>query len=225
MNQNQPVVKMSVIKALGWSLLLCIIIGGLGTMFAYEPTFKGTPILGLFTVWSCTLIIGIVGFLNGRKKRWQTMLIFALCVMFLLLANAFHFLAPLISGWLWKIVLLGMFILAWTLPLIDLTLAKELNDEQFAPRTWIGKHLVQLLFLFTFLGFIVIGVIDRTSDAFLHSREISIGIFSAFVAIGGSQTLSYQVKRFYDAEQQKKKLSSAQHAASSDLAKAQQAND
>jgi hypothetical protein len=72
--------KLSRISAIGWSLFLFMLVGGLGSLIAYEPTFQGLPILGLTTVWTLALAIGVAGFCNAIKRNWLASFVLSLWV-------------------------------------------------------------------------------------------------------------------------------------------------
>jgi hypothetical protein len=185
--------KMSPGKALGWSLLLCTIIGGIGTLIAYEPDFQGTPILGLVIVWTLTLAIGIASFRNALRKNWVSSFIVMFNLSTLFLSSAIHALGPYLSGWFWIIFLSGIYVLVWVLPLLKPHLARVISNEQIGPRTWLGKHLIPIVLVIGISSAIVIGKISYSHKGFVQPAMLIIGTMSAILAVGLGQYFAVQV--------------------------------
>jgi hypothetical protein len=193
-------VPLPVGKALAWSLLLCVIVGGVGTLIAFEPDFRGTPVLGLVTVWTLSLAIGVGGFWNARRPSWIAVFVVLFSLTTLFLASAIHALGPYFSGWLWIALLALAYLLAWIQPLLDSRLAKALSDEQLRPRTRLGRNIPLLLLVLAVAAVLVIGVFHYRHAGPVRPVMLFIGAVSALLAVGTGQTFSYQVRQKWERE-------------------------
>jgi hypothetical protein len=209
MNPSDPFSKkqpMPVAKALGWSLLLCAIVGGMGTLIAYEPDFRGTPVLGLATVWTLTLAIGVGGFWNARRPGWQAEAVVTFSLTSLFLAAAIHALGPYFSGWLWITLLSLGYLLAWALPFLNPHLAGALSDEQLRPRTRLGRMMPLVLLVLAVLGVLAIGLFSGRHAGPVNPVMLFIGTASALVAVGTGQTFAWQVRQKWEQEKQARRV-------------------
>jgi hypothetical protein len=177
-------------KALGWSLLLSTIVGGLGTLFAYAPDFHNTPILGLTTVWTFTLAIGIASYRNALQNNWVTTFIITFSLSTLFLASAIHALAPYFSGRLWIVILSGVYILAWALPLLKPRIALIISNEQLMPRTWLGRYS---LFIIGVTVAFIIGLFNISHKNPIHPGMLFIGTMAVIAALSSGQSFAVQV--------------------------------
>lgn len=182
-------------KTLGLSLFLTLLIGGIGTLFAYIPDFESTPTLGLITVWTLSLAIGVAGFWNTRKPNWIANFIVLFSLSTLFLAAAIHLLGINLSGWLWLVLLLGAYLTVWTLPLWNVSLAKALHDEQVHPKTWLGRNQLLVVLLATILLAVVAGLFSQGQ---INPALLFLGSLSAIIAIGMGQYFAYQVRENWE---------------------------
>lgn len=190
--------KVSVVAALIRSLILLSIFGGLGTLAAYEPDFQGTPVIGLTIVWFFSLTLAVANFRYVLKPSWFPLFIIMFSMTNLFLAVAVHALSPYLSGWPWIALLIGTYLLAWSLPLLNPRLAKALNDEQLRPKTWLGRNQALIVLLIAILSAILIGIFDRGGTVPIHPIMLFIGTTFSILAIGTGQYFAYQVRKSWE---------------------------
>ncbi len=186
-------------KALGLSLLSFLILGIVGSIFAFLPDIHNPSIIGLVTAWSLSLIISGSNFLNRLKPNLVARFLVLFNITNLFLAAAIRGLSFFLSGWLWIVVLLVVYILVWVLPFINSQLAKYLNDMQYSLRPRPEKNRLRRFIMMFF--FIVIGSICSLLYALIGYKfwyvqspgMLLIGILGVLLAIGGGQAFAYQI--------------------------------
>ncbi len=198
LHSTPPKKTLSIPKALGWSLFVTLLIGGTGTLVAYIPNFKPTPILGLITVWSLSILIGIAGFSNARRPHWIANFVFSFSLTALFLAGAIHGLGPYLLGWHWLVLLIAAYLFVWALPLLNPRLAKALGDEQMNPRTRLGKHQFAVALLIAIFGAVLIGIFTREQTGPAKPLMLFTGTMFSLLAIGGGQYFADQVRREWE---------------------------
>ncbi len=167
-----------------------------GSLFALMPS--PATINRFITVISFSAIIGSAGAWNKYRPGWAAQFIFVFALTDLLLVWTIHCLSFGITGiniLIWLVPLLTAYIIAWILPLLNLTLAKTINDEQFAPKTKLGKRI--LTFGLSIGG--AAGVLGALIGRIIY-REMGIqpvllimGIGLSLVTVALAQTFAYQV--------------------------------
>jgi len=178
--------KKTRIQALGLALLLFCVVGGVGTVAAYDPAVHEFPILGLITVWTLTIAIGVSTYINVLKPHWFAKLILLFSLATLFMAYSLKIIIPVTSGWAWAILCIGAYLFAWMLPIINPQIAKVINDKQVA----LGKNTaVRVLF---YSGIFLSWLIPHDSDLSRLARMIW-GILFAILAIGSGQLFAFQV--------------------------------
>jgi len=185
--------KLSAKGALSRSLFLTVLIGAVGTLFASLPDFDRIPITSLFTVWGLSIAIGVAGFWNALRSHWLAEFIMMFSLTTLFLASAFHTLGAYLPGSLWTVTLVGVYVLAWALPLLNVRLAKLLHDEQMRPRTWFGRNQILIFFLIVVSSTAIMGVLGQNSITNIHPVMLFIGVSSFILAVGFGQYFSYQL--------------------------------
>ncbi|HEX2995564.1 MAG TPA: hypothetical protein VHP14_12110 [Anaerolineales bacterium] len=198
MNKSSKQKKRSVAQALGYSLLLVMLIGGTGTFFVYLPDSQTAPVPGLITVWALSFTIGIAGFWNARSSHWMAVFILSFSLTTLFLAAAVHMLNPYLSGWLWRALLAGAYLFVWALPLLNPNLAQALNDEQVHPKTWWGRHQVLIFFLLATLGAVLLGAFGEKRAVPINPVMLFLGTMSSILAVGGGQYFAHQVRKSWE---------------------------
>lgn len=182
-------------SALGSGLLLFVLLGSIGTLFAFIPDPKQPSILGLVTVWTFSLAIAISGIWNKLRPNWWAESISTFSLASLFLAAAIHGLVYVLSNWLWIIPLVLIYLFAWVLPVINPRLAKFLYTEQTAPQTYIGKSCLTVLL--SALGIAgPLGAVIGLGSSRLYGPGLSmmiLGVLAAVLSIGFAQYFAYHL--------------------------------
>lgn len=191
--------KLSIAQAAGWSLWLTLVIGCVGTLFLYLLNFGPAPVFSLVTVWGFSITIGLAGFWNARHPHWivQFIVLFSLTTLFL--AGAIYTLRFYLSGWLWYALLAGAYLFVWSLPLLNLRLAKLFYKEQAHPQTWLGRYQGEIVFIFILFGIVLLWIFPQERTFMLF-----IGSLFLFVSISGGQHFAYEVWKTYREQQIRK---------------------
>lgn len=190
---------MTILKALGLSATSFIILSTIGSIFAFLPDFNNPSIIGLITVWSLSLIISAGNFINRLRPSLTARFLILFNVANFLLAIAILGLTDFVSGWLWVLILLSLYILAWILPITNPRTAKDLNDLQyFLKPSFIQSRLRRPITIFSVIGLGLISILlcSLTSHSLLQGRSLGmllIGIIGSILAIGGGQNFAYQL--------------------------------
>ena len=201
MNQSKPAGEKkgtSILRALIRGLYITGLFGAIGTFFTYLPDFQSPSMLGLFTTWGLSIAMGVAGFLEARNPHWgsQFVLLFSLSTLFL--ASAIHALGPYFSGWLWIASMVGVYLIAWILPLVNMPLARAISEEQMKPKTWLGRNLPIIMLLVAILLALTVGVFTFGRTHRIHPAMLFIGTMSAILAIGLGQTFAHQVRKRWE---------------------------
>jgi hypothetical protein len=174
------------------SIMIMILIGGLGTLFSFIPNINNPSILGITITWFFTIIIAIFRFRNiyRKSKLNEFMTIFNLTN--LMIAGAIHFLLLFISNYLVFVLLVGIYLIAWALPYLNLLWAKAIAKEQYAPKTFIGNMLTKYSMIVVFLIVIIMEILfDNIRE--LDPRLLFMGILFGWLSIGMAQVFSLQI--------------------------------
>jgi hypothetical protein len=179
------------------SIMIMIILGGFGTVLSFMPNINNPSILGIIITWFFTIIIAIFRFRNivRKSKTNEFMTIFNFTN--LMMAGAIHFLLLYISTYLIFVLLVGVYLIAWALPFINLLWAKAIVKEQYAPKTFIGNMLTRYSLVVVFLLVIISGILfDNVRN--LDPRFLFMGLLLGWLSIGMAQVFSLQI---YESDQ------------------------
>lgn len=169
--------KLSIKNAIGWSFLVFLLIGGIGTLFVYYPDFQRKPILSLVVVWAVALIIGISGFINSQRPNGKLSLIVLFSISSLLLNFSIRTLSQYFPGIIWIVLLLVAYFTAWLLPIQNPELAKALRDWQLRISIF-GTSIFFVILILVSLGLSILGNIT-----YQQTHLIFIGLLSATLAL------------------------------------------
>jgi hypothetical protein len=163
---EEGVRKISRIKAMGTMLFIICFIGGLGTLIAYDPNSKEATIFGLLLVWILSIAMGVAGYFDSRRKNWATTFIVSFGSGTLTLALAVHILLPFLSGWLWIILMTGVYLLVWVGPFPFPDLARKISDGLERPHAWTGQKLGNV-YSYALIGAVILIYV------FVHNEKLS----------------------------------------------------
>jgi hypothetical protein len=180
--------KISRIQALGVSLLLLCILGGFGTLVAMETDIQKTSTPSLVLIWAITIAISISAYQNSQKRSWVSTLIMQCGLTTLLLAYSIHTIKTYTSGWIWAVPILGAFMLAWIMPILNPRMAKAIHDGQ---KRFGEKQ--KTIGTIVFSSILVVGWMIPREAYLFKAGKISIGILLILMAISGAQLLAYQI--------------------------------
>jgi hypothetical protein len=182
-------------RAVGLGAMAIILFGGIGMLFALLPDFRPPSTLSLVTVLTFSVTIAICIMWNILRPNWWASFIAAFSIASLILAAAIHSLGYVLSNWIWFLPLLGVYLLAWALPAINLRLAKFLHTEQTTPQTRSGQGCMTVAL--SVLGIAgPLGAIVGLGSSRLYGSGVSmivVGVIFAAVSIGFAQSFSYQL--------------------------------
>jgi hypothetical protein len=167
-----------------------------GSIFAFLP--PPATISRFITVISLSLIIGIGGVWNKLLPSWKAQLLILFALTSLLLVWAIHCLSFGIIGGnklIWILPLVGAYIIAWILPLIDPSLAKVINNEQFAPKTKLGRGCLSVALSIGGTVGVIGAIIGRTlyKSSGIQGVLLVGGIIISICTIAFTQTFAYQI--------------------------------
>jgi hypothetical protein len=169
-----------------------------GILMAYLPGFHPPSLTSLAVVTGCSLILLVSGLRSIRAVHPWAAVMFGFTLTFLMLAASIHFLGVLIPGWIWFLPLIGVFLLTWSLPLINARWAQRISDGQFAPKTRLGRACLSLAW--RAMGIAGVGGAMFGLHASKHPNGVTIlvlvlGVMWALISVALSQTYAYQLWR------------------------------
>jgi hypothetical protein len=167
-----------------------------GSIFAFLP--PPATISRFITVISLSLLIGIAGVWNKLRPSWMAQLIIAIALTGLLLAWAIHCLSFGVTGvnkLMWLVPLVAAYIIAWILPVIDPSLAKVVDNEQFAPKTKLGRGCLTVALSIGGAAGAMGAMIGRTlyKSSGIQPVMLIMGIGISIITVGLAQTFAYQI--------------------------------
>ncbi len=178
-------------------MYMFLLVSTLGLLFVMIPDFQLPSISSYLFIGGLALIlsIGIAINNNPQKRIWVISLIASLCIPVLMLSGAIHFLKYILSGWIWIAALVLIFILAWVLPILNIQLAKRVSDEQFAPRTFLGRGCLTLALSIGGSAGTLGASIGRFGHQYFGFTPMLavLGILLSILSIALAQTFSYQI--------------------------------
>jgi hypothetical protein len=193
---------------LGLCLWCFLILGIIGTLFAIFPQPSASSLtVSLIIVWAISFLIVLCFFLNFLKPYWWLATGGAFGITLLILGGAIHGFASVFSSLIWLPPLLIAFSLAWILPYINHNIARIINNEQFGPSTKLGKGCsIVLLSIFGASGAsgALFGMYSVRFTGSINLGMVVVGIGLAILAVGLSQTFSYQMWEKRQAERKTK---------------------
>jgi hypothetical protein len=177
------------------SLLLLFIIGPIGSIIAFFPNTKDPSVSVLIIVWVLALMIASGRFLNDFRPGPMATFLMLFNFANLFLLSAIRFLGAILSGWVWLVLLLCAYLLAWNLPLISPRLTSFINIRLSDLKTPLGKNCL-------IVTICLIGIMGLTNELLVFSSNTLLspsistmrflGILSTFLAIVCGQSFSYQ---------------------------------
>jgi len=179
--------------ALGSGMILFILLGGIGTLFAFIPDPKQPSILGLITIWILSFIIVTSSVWNRLSPNWWAELISTFALVSLFLAAAIHGLGYILSNWLWVIPLVGIYLFAWVWPVFNSRLAKTLHTKQTIPQTNLGQGCTTVILSALGIAGSLGGAIGISSSRLYGSGTsmLILGILATILSIGLAQYYAY----------------------------------
>jgi hypothetical protein len=167
--------------------------GGIGSLLGVLPPFS---IAALTIGLGLGLITAIIGFWNWWSCNWWSQLLLGVFTGFLFLSFVLRVWAEIaLAEWIWLLIIIGFYLLAWIMPSIQPSISTVLWREQTAPRTRMGRASMRVLLAIAPIAGVLgasFGMYGSRSGELALVLIVIAGLFS-IVAIGIAFATSYQL--------------------------------
>ena len=148
----------------------------------------------LIIVWVLALMIASGRFLNDFRPGPMATFLMLFNFTNLFLLSAIHILGAILSGWVWLVLLLCAYLLAWNLPLISPRLTRFINIQMSDLKTSGKNCLIVTICIIGIMGLVNEVLVYSSNNLLSQSNSTMrfLGILSTFLAIVCGQSFSYQ---------------------------------